>query len=112
MELVFVRRLTLRLVLGGPAGTADRADREGPELVEREHSIRERVGDLLDAIKLGVAFGVVGFLSRFGSLKRHIVRRQDLTEPFAFDLHDPTTVVGERRGQFAHRPASERVCRG
>ena len=65
------------------------------------------VEDLTDPVRFGVTIRVVGFLPPLGSLKRHIMADQDLTQPFALDVHDPMLVVAETVDEFADRPAGE-----
>ncbi len=53
----------------GPARTADGADAERTELVERKDPVREAVQDLLDPVQLCLAVGVRGLLPRLGALE-------------------------------------------
>jgi hypothetical protein len=66
------RAQPVRVLRRGPAGAVTRADRQRPELVERETSIRKPVGDLLDPVQLGLQVGVVGLLMRGRSLTHEV----------------------------------------
>jgi len=99
VELVTFRRLTLRLLLRCPAPPADRADVQRSELVERERAVRVMLQRELDPIQLRVAVGVVGLLPRLRPLERHLVRRQDLAEPFTADRHHPRVTDADEPGE-------------
>jgi len=61
--------MALGVTGGSPAGSGDGADAERPELVEREHAVREAFQHLLDAVQLGVTLGVGRLLPGFGALE-------------------------------------------
>src|SRR5664280_1331209 len=50
------------MLAAGPAGAVTRADRQRPELVERETPVKLLVQDLIDPVQLGVLVGICGFL--------------------------------------------------
>jgi len=56
--------------------TAVGPDPEGTELVEGEDPVREAFQHLLDAVELGVAFGVGGLLPGFGALEGDAAAQQ------------------------------------
>ena len=107
---MIVGRLTLRTALGCPGRPTDRADRQRPELVERERPIREFVDDVLDPVQLGVPIGVVGLLPRLGPLERDVVGNEELTEPFPTDAHHPVGVIAQVLDQLADTPPGERLA--
>lgn len=92
-----------------PRRSADRADVQRTELVERERAIRVVFEHVLDAVQLGVTVRVVGLLPRLRSLERDVVVDQDLTATLPADLHDPFGIVGEVVDEFADRPPGERL---
>jgi hypothetical protein len=54
----------------GPARPGGGPDPERPELIEREHPVRETLQHLLDPVRLGVALRVGRLLPRLGPLER------------------------------------------
>ena len=65
------------------------ADRQRPELVERETPVEEPGGDLFDAVQFGLVVGVGGFLPGPGALEGDVMGGQDLPQPFPLDLDLP-----------------------
>ena len=103
-----VRRLTGGRTGLSPGGPADRADLQRAELIERETPVRAGVEDLIDAVEFGVTVRIVGFLPRLGPLKRDVMNRQDLTQPFPTDVNNTTLVIAEMINELTDRPTSER----
>lgn len=64
------RGMALRATGGSPAGSGGGADAERPELVEREHAVREGFQHLLDVLQLGVTLRVGRLLPGLGALER------------------------------------------
>ena len=118
VQLVIVRWHSLLMRRRRPRLAADRSDRQRPELVERETTIRSGVRDLFDPVEFGVTVRVVRFLPRLGPLERDLVLDQDLAASFPPELHHPHGVVTEELDQLADRPTGERLsellqaCRG
>ncbi len=111
------RAQPVRVLLRGPAGAVTRADRQRPELVERETPIRKPIGDLLDPVQLRFEVRVAGFLPGPGPLKRDGPSVQDLPQPFPPDAHHPdrrpsrvgaAVTASEIAGQLADTPVRER----
>src|SRR5664280_2737911 len=50
------------MLAAGPAVAVTRADRQWPELIERETPVKPLVQDLVDPVQLGVLVGIRGFL--------------------------------------------------
>lgn len=100
--------VVVRCGYGRPPGAGLRADREGSELVEREHPLREVPGDVLDAGEFGVPVGVGGLLPRLGPLEGDVVPVQDPPQPFPPDLDRVGGVHGEVVGELADTPPGER----
>jgi hypothetical protein len=94
-------------LLRRPATATDGVDGQRPELVEREAPVQVVLQHVLDAVQLGVPFGVVGLFPRLGALEGDLVLREELSEPFPADLHDPSRVVPQILGQLADAPPGE-----
>jgi hypothetical protein len=66
------------MVAGGPAGAVAGADRQRPELVEREASCEALGGDLFDAVQFGLVVRVGGLLPGAGPLEGDVMAGEDL----------------------------------
>lgn len=108
VQFVIVRREPVGMPCRCPAGAAVRTDREGAELVEREHSLGEMAAHVLDTGEFGVAVRVVGLLPGLGSLKGDAVAVQDLAQPLPPDADRTGSLAGEVVGELAHAPPGER----
>ena len=95
-----------------PAGAAVRADRQRPELVEREHPVRE-AGPVTCSMRSSLA-SRSGSVDSFQVLVRWKViswRAQELPQPFAADPDRPGRGLSAQvGGEFAHAPAGERLA--
>lgn len=93
--------------LGCPAPAVVFADRQRAELVEREATLQELGGHLLDPVGFGVDVRVLRFFPGAGPLLADVVTAQDLPQPFPADDDLPVGVGGEVVGELAQAPAGE-----
>jgi hypothetical protein len=109
VQLVIVRREPVRAAFWLPAGSCLRADRERPELVEREDTLRDVLHDVLDPREFRLPLRVVRFLPCLCPLEGDLVFAQQLPQSFAAHEHGPVGVAGQIRGEFADAPPGERL---
>ena len=97
----------------GPGSAEVWANRQRPELVEREHPVRELGGHVFDAGEFRLDLRVVGLFPGLGPLNSDLVLVQELPQPFAADVHPvQAAVVGQVVAEFAQAPPGERLVEG
>nr|WP_157741417.1 hypothetical protein [Jiangella sp. DSM 45060] len=100
MGVVIGRGHPIGLAFPGPARTAGWAETERAEFVEREGPVREVLQDVLDAVELGIPFGVGGLLPGLRALKRDPAAGEQATQGFPADPDRSASCGGQEGGEF------------